>query len=113
MSAEESGVVKIALVSCGSEYSGVQPEFEDAAAKVNAKFVYPEIDIASIDTIGRDFGLEVASGDLRLMMARAKAVVEGTTHVDGVLLRPASAVQKGLLSETRSEGTFISIPRFL
>ena len=46
-------------------------EFEAAAARVNAKFIYPEIDIASIDTIGKDFGLEVASGDLRLMMARA------------------------------------------
>jgi len=26
MSADESGLVKIALVSCGSEYAGVQPE---------------------------------------------------------------------------------------
>ena len=56
MSTEESGLVKIALVSCGSEYAGVQPEFDEAAAKVKAKFIFPEVDVASIDTIGRDFG---------------------------------------------------------
>lgn len=78
--------VKIALVSCGTEYGGVQPAFEEAAAKVNAEFIYPEIDIASLDTIGKDFGIEAASGDLRLMMARAQAVVRGETIADGVFV---------------------------
>lgn len=78
--------VKIALVSCGTEYGGVQPEFEEAAEKVNAEFIYPEIDINVLDTIGKDFGIEAASGDLRLMMARAKAVVEGKTLADGVFV---------------------------
>ena len=97
MSSEELKPVKIALVSCGSEYSGVQPEFESAADKVNAKFVYPEIDVADMDTIGRDFGLEVASGDLRLMMARAKAVVEGTTNVDGVFITTCFRCAEGAI----------------
>ncbi|HET8685515.1 MAG TPA: methanogenesis marker 15 protein, partial [Methanosarcina sp.] len=97
MSGEDSGLVKIALVSCGSEYAGVQPEFEEAAAKVNAKFVFPEIDVASLDTIGRDFGLEVASGDLKLMMARAKAVVEGTTNVDGVFITTCFRCAEGAI----------------
>ncbi|MCD4800966.1 MAG: methanogenesis marker 15 protein, partial [Methanococcoides sp.] len=35
---------------------------------------------------GMEFGLEVASPDLRLMMARAKAVVEGVAKVDGVFV---------------------------
>ncbi len=78
--------VKIALVSCGTEYGGVQPAFEEAAAKVNAEFIYPEIDIGSLDTIGKDFGIEAASGDLRLMMARAQAVVRGETIADGVFV---------------------------
>lgn len=97
MSYEEDGFVKIALISCGSEYSGVQTEFEEAAAQVNAKFVYPEIDIATLDTIGRDFGLEVASGDLRLMLARAKAVVEGTTNVDGVFVTTCFRCAEGAI----------------
>jgi putative methanogenesis marker protein 15 len=78
--------VKIALVSCGTEYGGVQPAFEAAAAKVNAEFIYPEIDISALDTIGKDFGIDAASGDLRLMMARAQAVVRGETIADGVFV---------------------------
>jgi putative methanogenesis marker protein 15 len=53
---------------------------------LNAKLVYPEMDVATLDTIGMEFGLEVASPDLRLMMARAKAVVEGVAKVDGVFV---------------------------
>ncbi|ABE52788.1 methanogenesis marker 15 protein [Methanococcoides burtonii] len=78
--------VLVALVSCGSEYAGVQSELEKAASMLNAKLVYPEMDVATLDTIGMEFGLEVASPDLRLMMARAKAVVEGVSKVDGVFV---------------------------
>ncbi|KGK99049.1 hypothetical protein LI82_03180 [Methanococcoides methylutens] len=82
----EKDQVLIALVSCGSEYAGVQKELESAASRLNAKLVYPEMDVASLDTIGMEFGLEVASPDLKLMMARAKAVVEGVAKVDGVFV---------------------------
>ncbi|WP_445474325.1 methanogenesis marker 15 protein [Methanococcoides methylutens] len=82
----EKDQVLIALVSCGSEYAGVQKELENAASTLNAKLVYPEMDVAALDTIGMDFGLEVASPDLKLMMARAKAVVEGVAKVDGVFV---------------------------
>ena len=85
-SSKSEAKVKIALVSCGTEYGGVQPAFEAAAEKVNAEFIYPEINIASLDTIGKDFGIEAASGDLRLMMARAQAVVRGETTADGVFV---------------------------
>ncbi|NPE30553.1 methanogenesis marker 15 protein, partial [Methanococcoides sp. SA1] len=78
--------VLVALVSCGSEYAGIQSELEKAASMLNAKLVYPEMDVATLDTIGMEFGLEVASPDLRLMMARAKAVVEGVAKVDGVFV---------------------------
>ncbi|WP_321429496.1 methanogenesis marker 15 protein [uncultured Methanolobus sp.] len=82
----EEAVVKVALVSCGSEYAGVHGELESVASSVNAKLVYPEIEIDILDDIGKDFGIEAASPDLRLMMARAKAVVEGITDVDGVFI---------------------------
>jgi len=83
---DKGNPVLIALVSCGSEYAGVQSELEKAASTLNAKLVYPEMDVATLDTIGMEFGLEVASPDLRLMMARAKAVVEGVAKVDGVFV---------------------------
>ncbi|MEZ5335757.1 MAG: hypothetical protein R2741_11225 [Methanolobus sp.] len=38
-------VVKVALVSCGSEYAGVHGELTSVAESVNAKLVYPEIEI--------------------------------------------------------------------
>lgn len=78
--------VKVALISCGSEYAGVHGELEKVAAEVNAKLVYPEIDISILDTIGRDFGIEAASADLRMMMARAQSVVKGISEVDGVFI---------------------------
>ncbi|WP_292467967.1 methanogenesis marker 15 protein [Methanolobus sp.] len=83
---KEEAVVKVALISCGSEYAGVQGELDSVAASVNAKLIYPEIDVNVLDTIGKDFGLEAASPDLRLLMARAKAVVEGISDVDGVFI---------------------------
>ncbi|MBN2110286.1 MAG: methanogenesis marker 15 protein [Methanosarcinaceae archaeon] len=82
----DDAVVKVALVSCGSEYAGVHGELESVAGSVNARLVYPEIDVSILDTIGKEFGIEAASPDLRLMMARAKAVVEGITDVDGVFI---------------------------
>ena len=82
----EGDQVKVALVSCGSEFAGVQSQLDSAAEQVNAKLVYPEMDISSLDTIEMEFGLQVASADLKLMMARAKAVVEGTAPVDGVFV---------------------------
>ncbi|MDY0385915.1 MAG: methanogenesis marker 15 protein [Methanolobus sp.] len=82
----EEDIVKVALVSCGSEYAGVQGELDSVAASVNAKLIYPEIDVNVLDTIGKDFGLEAASPDLRLLMARAKAIVEGISDVDGVFI---------------------------
>jgi putative methanogenesis marker protein 15 len=82
----EDAVVKVALVSCGSEYAGVHGELTSVAESVNAKLVYPEIEIDILDDIGKDFGIEAASPDLCLMMARAKAVVEGLSDVDGVFI---------------------------
>ena len=84
--ASDERSVKIALLSCGSEYSGVQAELESAAKDVNAELIYPEISVYELDNVGRDFGLEVASPDLKLVMARTKSIIEGVTKVDGVLI---------------------------
>ncbi|MCD5425617.1 MAG: methanogenesis marker 15 protein [Methanosarcinaceae archaeon] len=89
--------VKVALVSCGSEYGGVQSELESAAKTVDAKFIYPEIDVASLDTIGADFGLDVASSDLKLMMARAKSIVDGMIEVDGVFITTCFRCAEGAI----------------
>ena len=38
-------MVKIALVSCGTEYSGIQKEIEKAANTFGAEIILPEIDL--------------------------------------------------------------------
>lgn len=64
--------IRIAHLSCGSEYSGIQKEIENAVASVNAELVYPEVDTDTIKDAVSEWGLEVASPDLQLMIARAK-----------------------------------------
>jgi putative methanogenesis marker protein 15 len=79
-------LVRVAQLSCGAEYSGIQNEIDSAAKQVNAVMVYPEVDITDIEAIEDDFGLKVASPDLRLIMARAKSIVTGKVHVDAVFV---------------------------
>jgi putative methanogenesis marker protein 15 len=79
-------LVKIAQLSCGAEYSGIQKEIDAAVKQVNAVMVYPEVDAADIESIEEEFGLKVASPDLKLMMARAKSIVTGKVHVDAVFV---------------------------
>jgi putative methanogenesis marker protein 15 len=78
--------VRIAQLSCGPEYSGIQGEINEAAKAVGAEIFHPDI---TLKDIMRDFdivGLEVASPDLRLSIARAKALVEGRIEADAVFI---------------------------
>ncbi|MBU4075583.1 MAG: methanogenesis marker 15 protein, partial [Euryarchaeota archaeon] len=79
-------LVRIAQLSCGAEYSGIQGEIDSAAKQVNAVIVYPEVDIKDIEEIEEEFGLKVASSDLKLLMARAKSIVNGKVKVDAVFV---------------------------
>ncbi|MDD1676899.1 MAG: methanogenesis marker 15 protein, partial [Methanomicrobiales archaeon] len=78
--------VRIALLSCGSEYSGVEKEIEDAAKAVNAVIFFPEVSLEDIRRDFASFGLEVKSPDLKLAIARAKALVEGRVEADAVFI---------------------------
>ena len=52
--------VRIAQLSCGPEYSGVQKEIEEAAASVDAEIFFPDIKLADIRKGFDEFGLDVA-----------------------------------------------------
>ena len=41
----KESLVRIAQLSCGSEYSGIQKEIDSAASTVNAEIIFPEISI--------------------------------------------------------------------
>lgn len=79
-------MIRIAQLSCGSEYSGIQKEIERAAETVGAKIVYPEVTLDDILNVENTFGVSVASGDLNLAMARAVRIVENPDLADAVIV---------------------------
>jgi putative methanogenesis marker protein 15 len=78
--------VRIAQLSCGPEYSGVQQEIHEAAGAVNGEIFYPDIALKDIARDFEAFGLDVRSPDLKLAIARAKALVEGRIEADAVFI---------------------------
>jgi putative methanogenesis marker protein 15 len=78
--------VRIALLGCGAEYSGVMPEIYEAARQVEAEVFYPDVTLADVRSAGKGFGLDVHSSDLKLMIARAEALVTGRAEADAVFV---------------------------
>jgi len=76
--------VRIAQLSCGPEYSGVQKEIDEAAAMVDAEIFFPDIMLADVRKGFDEFGLDVRSPDLKLAIARARALVDGRIDADAV-----------------------------
>ncbi len=78
--------VRIAQLSCGPEYSGVQQEINEAAKAVNGEIFFPDIALKDVIQDFNAFGLDVRSPDLKLAIARAKALVEGRVDADAVFI---------------------------
>ena len=87
-------MVKIALVSCGTEYSGIQKEIEKAANKFGSEIILPEIDLDYIDESYEKFGFSAQSSSLKLMIARAMAILKEDVNLMQYLLQPVLDVQK-------------------
>jgi putative methanogenesis marker protein 15 len=90
-------MVKIAQISCGTEYSGVQKEIEKAASTFGAEIVIPETDIDYIDEAYEKFGFNCASSGIRLMVARAMSIVEGKSDADAVFIATCFRCAEGAL----------------
>ncbi len=78
--------VRIAQLSCGPEYSGVQQEINEAAKAVSGEIFFPDIALKDIMRDFSEFGLDVRSPDLKLAIARAKELVEGRSDADAVFI---------------------------
>ena len=78
--------IKIAQLSCGTEYSSVQYEIEKAARSVGASIVYPDVSSADIDKAVEEFGFKPRSPQLKLMIARAEALASGRYEADAVFI---------------------------
>ncbi|MGC9514669.1 methanogenesis marker 15 protein [Methanocrinis sp.] len=94
-------MIRIAQLSCGSEYSGVQGELEKAAEMVGAELVFPEVSLEDVRNVEERFGIEVASGDLNLAMARATRIVENPDLADAVFVATCFRCAEGAI--VRSE----------
>ena len=79
-------MIRIAQLSCGTEYSGVQKEIEKAAETFGAQMIMPDVNLDDIDEAYEKFGLSCASSSLKLMIARAMSLVEGKNEADAVFI---------------------------
>lgn len=90
-------MVKIAQISCGTEYSGIQKEIEKAASTFSADIVIPEADLDYINEAYEKFGFTAASSGIRLMIARAMSLVEGKSSADAVFIATCFRCAEGAL----------------
>ncbi|MBN1786465.1 MAG: methanogenesis marker 15 protein [Candidatus Methanofastidiosa archaeon] len=90
-------MIKIAQISCGTEYSGIQREIEKAASMVNAEIIFPDVSYEYIKETTEIIGFEVQSSGLQLMFARARALVEGLVDADAVFLATCFRCAEGAL----------------
>jgi len=79
-------MIKIAQLSCGTEYSSVQHEVEKAARSVGAKVVYPDVSYADVDEAVKRFGFNPRSPQLKLMIARAARLADERYDADAVFI---------------------------
>jgi putative methanogenesis marker protein 15 len=89
--------IKIAQLSCGTEYSGIQSEIDHAAATVGGRIVYPDVQFDDISRSVEEFGFEPASPQLQLMIARAKALADGHYDADAVFIATCFRCAEGAL----------------
>lgn len=68
--------IKIAQISCGTEWSGIQNEIDKAAATAGADITIPETTTGEIKSAEKLLGYEPASNALKVMLGQAKSLVE-------------------------------------
>ncbi|MCQ2052469.1 MAG: methanogenesis marker 15 protein [archaeon] len=79
-------MIRIAQLSCGTEYSGIQFEIEKAARSVGAKIVYPDVSAEDINEAVDRFGFDPKSPQLKLMIARAVQLADDRYDADAVFI---------------------------
>lgn len=89
--------VRIAQISCGTEYSGVQREIYRAAEITGMQIIFPEVDLDDVNRAMDVIGLRPASTGLRVMLARALAIAEGRVEVDGAIIMTCFRCAEGAL----------------
>jgi len=89
--------IKVAELSCGTEYSSVQHEIEAAARSVGAKMVYPDVSYGDVKDALRRFGFTPRSPQLQLMIARAMSIADGRYDADAIFITTCFRCAEGAL----------------
>ncbi len=89
--------IRIAQISCGTEYSGVQGLLNRTAEVSGIQLVYPEVELSDVKPACDEFGIYANSPGLQLMVARAKFVAENPDNFDGSLLMTCFKCAEGAI----------------
>ncbi len=89
-------MTRVAQISCGTEYSGIQWLLSDIAERVGIELVYPEMALSRIDAACKEIGLRAESPSLNMMMARAVSTLADPT-IKGALLLTCFKCSEGTI----------------
>ncbi len=77
---------KVAQISCGTEYSGVQPVLKEMAERAGIELLYPEMTLEEIDAACEEVGFRARSPSLNMMIAKAVSAMKDPTIKGAILL---------------------------
>lgn len=92
--------VRVAQISCGTEYSGIQWLFNDIAERVGIELVYPEMELSEVELACKEVGFEVESPSLNMMMARAVSMLDDPTIKGALLLTCFKCAEGTIVKDT-------------
>ncbi len=92
--------VRVAQISCGTEYSGIQWIFDDIAERVGIELVYPEMELSEVELACKEVGFEVESPSLNMMMARAVSMLDDPTIKGALLLTCFKCAEGTIVKDT-------------
>lgn len=78
--------VRVAQISCGTEYCSIQSLLDDIAGRLQIELVYPEIELSDVPLACSEVGFEAESQGLNLMIARAVSLLNDKTIKGAILL---------------------------
>ncbi|MDI6811295.1 MAG: acyl-CoA dehydratase activase, partial [archaeon] len=78
--------VRVAQISCGTEYCGIQWLLDDIAERLGIELVYPEMELAKVELACNEIGFKAESPSLNLMIARAVSLLNDPMIKGAILL---------------------------
>jgi len=93
-------MARVAQISCGTEYSGIQWMFDDIAERVGIELVYPEMELSQVELACKEIGFEAESPGLNMMMARAVSMLNDPTIKGALLLTCFKCAEGTIVKDT-------------